>query len=330
MSHQTQSTGTNKFLVQNNISLANKNWFQTGGAARFFTAPRTPQQFADAIAYAKDMIVPMFLLGAGANVLISDEGFDGLVIQPQIKTISHQVIDDEYAQVTVGAGVAISDLIAYCLAHQLLGLEEFSGIPGTVGGAVYINLHYFHFFIADFLTSAQVVCARSGELKTVTHDWFAFGYNKSSLHEGNHYLVEATFLLKRVSAMEQAYARGRRDEIIRQRAQRYPTSHTCGSFFRNFHDHEVTIEDKGKKMVYIAYYLDKIGVKGQLRVGDAQVSYQHANMIVNVDRATSGDIVAVARKMQELVFDQFGIMPQPECRLIGFKEYPLHKDKKQW
>ncbi len=329
MPYKAQSTTTtNTILVQNNISLANKNWFATGGDARFFATPQTPQQFADAIAYAKHQSVSIFLLGAGANVLISDTGFDGLVIQPHIKTISHEMIDDEIANVTAGAGVAMPDLIEYCLAHQLLGLEEFSGIPGTVGGAVYINLHYFNFFIANFLINARVVCAKTGVLKTVASDWFNFGYNKSCLHDGGYYLVEATFRLKRASHLQAAYARGRCDEIMRQRAQRYPTSHTCGSFFRNFHDHEVTIEDKGKKMVYIAYYLDKIGVKGQLRVGGAQVSYQHANMIVNVDRATSTDIIAVARTMQELVYEQFGIMPHPECRLIGFKEYPLHKDKK--
>ena len=80
---------------------------------------------------------------------------------------------------------------------------------------------------------------------------------------------------------------------------------------------------QGKKLIYVAYYLDKIGVKGELTVGDAVVSYQHANMIINRGNATSADIIALARKMQELVFEKFGIIPQPECRLIGFKNYPL-------
>ncbi len=329
MRHEYQSDSHAPFPIQSNVPLADKNWFQTGGNARFFIAPETVQQFADAVAYAHDIRIPIFLLGAGANVLISDEGFDGLIVRPKLQSITHQIINESFAEVTAGAGVAIQGLITYCLDHQLLGLEVFSGIPGTVGGAVFINLHYFRFFIGDFLIRAQIVHAQTGALETVDRDWFAFSYDQSRLHDGTYYVVSATFRLKRVGKLETAYACGRRDEIIRQRASRYPTSRTCGSFFRNFHDHEVMIEDNGKKMVYVAYYLDKIGVKGQLRIGGAQVSYQHANMIVNTGNATSSDIIAVARSMQELVYEQFGIVPQPECRLVGFKTYPLRtmKDK---
>lgn len=330
MRYEQQLSSKLPSIIQIDVSLADKNWFQTGGSARFFSIPHTAQQFADAISYAHTLNLPIFLLGAGANVLVSDEGFDGLVIHPQIKDISIQVTNDDEAEVNAGAGVALHDLIEYCLDNQLLGLEEFSGIPGTVGGAVYINLHYFEFLIADFLLSAQVVDAQTGELQTVDRDWFSFGYNQSRLHEGKQYLVTATFRLKRAPVHEVSYARGRRYEIMRQRAARYPKSHTCGSFFRNFHDHEVTIEDNAKKMVYIAYYLDKIGVKGQLQIGGARVSYQHANMIVNQGETMSADIIAVARKMQELVLEQFGVLPQPECQLVGFKKYPLLtlKDKK--
>jgi len=324
--HQKQQTNQSlPSIIQTNVSLADKNWFQTGGAARFFAEPCTAEQFSAAIAYAYQVSIPIFLLGAGANLLISDAGFDGLVIHPQMKELSEHAVNDHEVELTAGAGVSLPDLIEYCLKHQLLGLEEFSGIPGTVGGAVYINLHYFEFLIADFLVAAQIVDAQTGELQTVDRDWFAFGYDQSRLQQGGYYLLSATFHLKRGSAHEISYARGRRYEIMRHRAARYPTSHTCGSFFRNFHDHEVTIEDNGKKMVYIAYYLDKIGVKGQLQIGGARVSYQHANMIVNQGNATSADIVAVARRMQELVLEQFGVLPQPECRLVGFEQYPLLK-----
>lgn len=316
-------------VIQTNVPLSEKNWFQTGGLARFFAVPATAQEFSDAVVYAHRLGLSVFLLGAGANVLVSDEGFDGLVIHPKLQELSITLINEKEVLLTAGAGVSLPLLIEYCLRHQVLGLEEFSGIPGTVGGAVYINLHYFEFLIADFLVSAQLIDAHTGELMVVDRDWFAFGYNRSRLQEGNHYVVAATFRLTRGSDQEIAYAQGRRHEIIRHRAARYPQSRTCGSFFRNFHDHEVFVEDNGKKMIYIAYYLDKIGVKGQLQIGGARVSYQHANMIVNTGDAMSADIIAVARRMQELVMEQFGILPQPECRLVGFKEYPLiqMKDK---
>ena len=101
--------------------------------------------------------------------------------------------------------------------------------------------------------------------------------------------------------------------------QKTPAAASLEIFMTN----EVTIESNGKKMIFVAYYLDKIGVKGALSVGDAIVSYQHANMLVNRGNATTQDIITLARTMQELVHKEFGIIPQPECRLIGFKEYPL-------
>ncbi len=310
-------------FITTNVSLQDKNWFKTGGAARYFAEPATAQEFQQALEFAHTYKLEIFVLGQGANILISDDGFDGLVIRPQLKQISHEPSDSNYEYLLAGAGWTMHDLIEYCLDHNLIGLEEFSGIPGTVGGSVYINLHYFEFLLEQFMVDATTIDKTTGELRTVATDWFNFGYDQSTLMNKEYYLVSARFKLKKVSDTETAYARGRRTEIIRHRAKRYPTSNTCGSFFRNFHEHEVTLTSSGKKMIFTAYYLDKIGVKGALRVGDAIVSYQHANMIVNLGKATSTDIINLARKMQQMVFEQFGIVPHAECQLIGFKEYPL-------
>jgi len=177
--------------------------------------------------------------------------------------------------------------------------------------------------LSRFLIHAQVIEKATGKLLTVGNDWFSFGYNTSKLHDKEHYLASATFKLKKVSTELAQHAKGRSEEMIRHRAQRYPTSHTCGSFFRNFSEDEV--RNTNKKLIYVAYYLDKLGVKGELSVGDAIVSYQHANMIVNKGNAKTQDIIDLAKSMQRMVYTEFGIIPQPECRLIGFKEYPLIK-----
>ncbi len=310
-------------LIQEKVTLADKNWFQTGGPARYFAEPTNDEQFVAALEFARCQNIPVFVLGQGANILISDDGFDGLVIRPQLKEIVHATGEDGSALIEVGAGWTMHDLIDYCLEHGLSGLEEFSGIPGTVGGSVYINLHYFQYLLQHFMVRAKVIEHHSGAIKIVDREWFNFGYDQSKLLDKEHYLLSATFALKKISPIDVAYAKGRRTEIIRHRASRYPTTHTCGSFFRNFHDHEVTYTSAGKKMMFVAYYLDKIGVKGALKVGGAQVSWQHANMLVNTGTATSKDLIQLARKMQELVFNQFQILPQPECQLIGFKEHPL-------
>lgn len=327
-------------LIHRNVPLADKNWFRTGGAAHYYAEPKTPQEFTAAITYAQQHQLPITVIGEGANMLISDAGVSGLMIRPALADIAVAPFDsaqgerplvvseiepyERYILVTAQAGVSMGQLIDVCMAQGALGLEEFSGIPGTVGGSVFINIHYFEFLLSNFIVSARVIDAQTGQIIEVDHTWFKFGYNYSTLHEQNYYLLDATFKLKRAtSPLDIAYAQGRSREIIRHRKARYPNSGTCGSFFRNFHDHEVTLESMGKKLIYVAYYLDKIGVKGALSSGDAVVSYQHANMLVNKGTATSNDLITLARTMQQKVFDQFGILPQPECRFIGFTEYPL-------
>ncbi len=171
------------------------------------------------------------------------------VVSPcnSIHEINSERSDNKSVLIKAGAGVTMDALIQYCLTNFILGLEEFSGIPGTVGGSVFINLHYFEFLLEQFVVCAEIINKKTGELKVVTQDWFAFGYDQSQLHAQDYYLVNATFKLARCTEFEAAYAQGRRTEIIRHRVKRYPSTNTCGSFFRNFHDHEVTLVSNGKK-----------------------------------------------------------------------------------
>ncbi len=324
--HQKTINAARDQLIASNVPLHDKNWFHTGGAAHYYAEPATAHDFSNAIAFAQQHAIPLIVLGAGANCLISDAGFDGLVIRPQLNTITTQATSHNNLLVTAGAGVNMPDLIDYCLAHNIIGLEEFSGIPGTVGGSVYINLHYFNFLLEHFLVNATIFDTLTNAIQKVDNSWFDFGYDYSKLHGKKQFLLDATFKLTKTCAIQAAYAQGRSHEIIRHRHARYPRTNTCGSFFRNFHDNEVTVTFNDKKMIYAAYYLDKVGVKGMLQVGAAKVSYQHANMIVNLGNATSTDIINLACAMQERVYNEFGIILQPECQLIGFDEYPLHQN----
>lgn len=313
-------------MIKENISLKNKTWFQTGGPAKFYTEPKNPEEFKQALEFATTNKQEIFILGRGANILVSDEGFDGLVIHPQLKDVTFDKKENGEVLVTAGAGTDFADLINTCFDNNVLGLEEFSGIPGTVGGAVFINLHFFKFLLSQFLVSATIIDKKNFKTFDVDQNWFNFGYNQSTLQDRNFYLLNATFKLKSANDLEVAYAKGRSHEIIRYRSWRYPSTHTCGSFFRNFHDSEVTLKSGNKKMIYVAYYLDKVNTKGSLQVGGAVVSHQHANMIVNSDNATTSDIVNLARTMQQKVFDEFGVLPKPECLLVGFKDYPLMRN----
>lgn len=307
--------------IQENISLKDKNWFKTGGEARYYCEPDSVEEYALAFEFAKEKDLEVFFLGTGANILISDEGFDGLVVHPA--NLEPELISNNL--VKASAGTVFQDVIDFCLDNNLIGLEDFSGIPGTVGGSTYINIHYFDFLLSDFLVYATVINKQTLEIENVNNDWFEFGYDKSKLFGGDYYLIDATFKVSIVDEIEAAYAKGRRDEIIKHRVRRYPNERTCGSFFRNFHDEEVDLEIGGKKMIFIAYYLDKVGVKGSLKVGNAIVSPRHANMIEAGEGSTSADIINLARKMQEMVKEEYGVVPKVECQLVGFKEWPLLK-----
>jgi len=312
-------------IIEEYISLADKNWFRTGGSARYFAQPTNAAEFKEALLFAKKYNLDVTVLGLGANVLISDDGIDGIVIKPAIRDITLVDEGNNKGCVKVGAGVTIHQLIEWCLEHNLIGLEEFSAIPGTVGGSVYNNLHYFEHSLSDFIISGEIIWKDTCKTEIVDKEWFGFGYDESRLHNDDSYLLYATFCLKKVNDFEVSFARGRRSEITRHRVKRYPMAFTCGCFFKNFDKDEVNLQVNGKKAVWVAYYLDKLGYKGALRAGDALVSPQHANMIIHTGKATSSDIIKLARKMQEGVKKEFGIIPQPECRLLGFKDYPLLK-----
>ncbi|HBS48202.1 TPA: UDP-N-acetylenolpyruvoylglucosamine reductase [Candidatus Dependentiae bacterium] len=323
--------------ILKNIPLHDKNWFQTGGPAKFFCEPQNENDFSKAVKFAAENNLKIFVLGEGANILISDNGFDGLVIHPKLSNITileqknlaafglNTKIDEQKKLVTAGAGVKIQDLINFTLENNLVGLEEFSGIPGTVGGSTYINIHFIDYFLSDFLVAGQIIEKDSGQTIWVDKNWFEFGYDQSKLQSGQYFLINAIFALNEVSPLQAAYCKGRSDETIRQRNRRYPTSNTCGSFFRNFHADEVKIEINAKKMIFVAYYLDKLGIKGELKVGNAIVSPKHANMIESLRGATSSDIVNLAVKMQEMVYKTYGIIPHAECVLVGFEKYPFLK-----
>lgn len=313
--------------ISENVPLHDKNWFKTGGPARFYCKPKTIDNFKEGLSFAHDKKLPLFVLGKGANILISDDGFDGLVIHPQLHEMRVLSCKNNDVLVQAQASASIDELIEFCLDNNAVGLEKFSCIPGTVGGSVFINIHYFEFHLSDFLVKGTVIDKETGEVKTVPASWFEFGYDDSTLRRNHNYLLtDATFKLQKSSETETAFARGRREEIIRHRVRRYPSTHTCGCFFRNLHKEELNmLHDAENKIEFVAHYLEKVGVKGELTCGNARVSEKHANMIVTSDNATSSDIIACAREMQERVYKTFGIMPQPECQLIGFKKYPLLK-----
>ncbi|MDQ1328767.1 MAG: UDP-N-acetylmuramate dehydrogenase, partial [Candidatus Poribacteria bacterium] len=215
--------------IKENVPLKPYMTFKIGGQARFFCEPSNSDEVIEAISFAKENKLPAFVLGLGANILVSDNGFNGLVIRQKNEAI---LVKDNI--ITAQAGVAVENLINTALAENLIGVEDFSGIPSSVGGALYINLHYFDAFIANFVRSAKVLDRETLKVQEVDSSWFNFNYDSSRLKtDKDHVLLEAHFDLKKVDDYTKHEAIGKSKEIIRTRKYKYPSEPSVGSIFQN-------------------------------------------------------------------------------------------------
>ncbi|HGE71133.1 TPA: UDP-N-acetylmuramate dehydrogenase [Candidatus Poribacteria bacterium] len=297
--------------ILENIPLKQYTTFKIGGPAKFFCEPKNKDEFISAFCYAKENNLPTFILGLGANVLFSDNGFNGLVIHQK-----NDKIDIKDNIVKAESGVVVENLINIALENNLLGVEDFSGIPSTIGGALYINLHYFEAFIADVVRSASILDKNTLEVKSVDQSWFNFGYDSSKLKTDKDYmLLDATLELKKVDDYSKYEALGKSKEIIRTRKYKYPSEPSVGSIFQN-----LTIQEQKQHNLptrSVAYLIDVCGLKGT-RVGDALLSHRHSNMIVNVGDAKAKDVIELADIIKEKVKERFGVDLRFEVQLIGF------------
>jgi len=297
--------------ILGNITLKPYTNFRIGGPARFFCEPKDAREITEALKFAGEKDLSFFILGLGANILVNDDGFPGLVIRPRN---DHIAVKDDI--INAGAGATIEELINTALGQNLIGLEDFSGIPSTVGGALYINLHYFDAFIGPFVKSALVLNKRTLETERVDQNWFRFGYDNSKLKADRGYiLLEADFALKKVDDYVKYEAIGKAKEIVRTRQRRYPSEPSVGSIFQNLKDEERDKYDLPTRSV--AFLIDVCGLKGQ-RAGDALLSPRHANMIVNTGDARAADVLELAEIIKQHVKEKFTVDLRFEMQLVGF------------
>ena len=252
--------------------------------------------------------MPYFLLGRGANILFGDKGFRGLVIRSEVGGI--EFLDD--VTVRAGAGVeTFPDLINATVARSLGGLHHFVGIPSTVGGALWQNLHFLSpaperertLFIEEFLESAEIL-TEEGELRTVSVDYFEFGYDESILQTKDDIVLSATFRLE-VRALEDL-RRVMRDNL-EWRDTRHPDLwlYPCvGSIFRK-------IDGIGAGRL-----IDECGLKGQTH-GAAGIFHKHANIIVNFGGATANEVCYLIDLARDTVAHETGYELVQEVTLVG-------------
>ena len=300
-------------LLKQNHPLAKFNTFGTGGRARLFAEVTTPQELADLVKEASGLDVPIFMLGGGSNVLISDNGYEGLIIRNAIKGMNV-----EGASVICGAGEDLQALIDFATEMSLTGLEFAAGIWGTVGGAIYGNAGAYGSEICNVLEWAEVV-DRQGDMRIEQAGYFDFVYRGSKLKKTHEFVTRAKFALQ---PGKKEAIKSRVEEILAIRNEKLPlTKPSAGCFFKNIPDPS---QEFGK--LSAGKLLEQVGAK-ETQYGQAAVFERHANILINSGSATSSDIRRLSQILKRKVKEKFGIELQEEIILLGeFEEEEVSSD----
>lgn len=269
--------------------------FRVGGPARFFVEAENIYDLKMALKIARQFDFPWFVLGRGTNILVSDEGFDGLVVRLG-SSFSRFLVEED--KIVSGAAVPLPELVWGALNHSLDGLSFAVGIPGSVGGAIKMNAGAFEKEIGP-LVNRVVVLDNSLELKSLNRFEITFGYRSSSIKE---IILEAELILK---PGDERKIKEQMEKNFRLRKKNQPQGcFSAGSVFKN---------PPGEK----AYRLiESVGAKG-LKIGEAMVSEKHANFIVNLGGARSADIFSLIEEVRERVWNKHNILLELEIELLG-------------
>ncbi len=285
--------------IQENIPLSRYSFTETGGPAQFLAFPKSLAELQDLLAAAEEEQLPITVIGNASNLIISDKGIKGLVI---ILTKMHQ-IKVAGDKVTAEAGARIIDTSFAAGKAGLSGLEFAAGIPGSVGGAVFMNAGAYGGETKDCLETATVL-TKDGQLKTYSNAELQFSYRHSLVQETKEIVVSAVFALKK----------GDREAILDEmnylnalRKYKQPLEYpSCGSVFKRPTGH------------FVGPMLIKAGLQGK-QIGGAQVSMKHAGFIVNKGGATATDYLNLIHYIQKTIKEKYGIDLHTEVRIIGDK-----------
>lgn len=272
--------------------------FRVGGPARFMVQPVSPAEIALLTARCREMDVPWFVMGNGSNLLVSDAGYDGLVIrlgQP------FSAISVNGREICAQTGVLLSRLSHQAARNGLAGLEFAAGIPGTLGGGLVMNAGAYDGELAQVVKTVTVL-DENGQIHTLSAAQMAFGYRTSTLQAGGMIALEAVLLLQ---PGEPKVLLQRIEELNRKRREKQPLEYaSAGSTFRR------------PAGYYAGKLIEEAGLKGAA-VGGAQVSEKHCGFIINTGTATAADIYDLCKKVQETVYRKFQVELDMEVRLLG-------------
>lgn len=290
--------------MREHVSLAPFTTWQVGGPARYFIEPSDVEQVQAALAWARERDVPWRAIGRGSNLLVADEGFDGLVVRLGNAFSQVRVTPEgAFGHVEAQAGVPCAQFVISCNQAGYGGLEPLVGVPGTVGGAVAMNASAHGKAVSEGFLEGRVLLG-DGRIETWPQEAFHFVYRHSRLHDEPVLFLDGAW---RLPAVDRDEARTRIRELQRWRNEKQPTNFPSGgSTFRN----------PGDGLPAAGAMIEQIGAKGR-RLGNAEVSEKHANFIVNRGGASAADINGLIVALQAEVEARFGVRLVPEVMGLG-------------
>lgn len=315
--------------VRENFVLASYTTLKVGGPARYLYIAQSRHDILRAVEAALQTQIPFHVLGGGSNTLISDKGFDGLLIilrnHPK-RPWRFEVLDSE--RMVVGeAGMPTGSFALHCAQRSLGGFEWMQGIPGTIGGAIYGNAGSFGKSMKEVVLSVEIldVSLPFPCVRVISNQECSFAYRDSVFKQTKKFIILSAVFSCVPGDPQQI--RERLGEYMQYRKEHQPLEHlSCASIFKNCRVEELDqnriekLPDIQNAMRYgfvsSGYLIEKVGCTG-MKVGNAMVSPKHANFIVNCSQATAQDIFELSEKVKEKVHERFGIELEREIQLVG-------------
>ncbi|MDO5416683.1 MAG: UDP-N-acetylmuramate dehydrogenase [Lachnospiraceae bacterium] len=287
-----------KEQVKQDEPMKNHTTFRVGGPAAYFVTPMGEEELRQVLAVCRRLESPWFILGNGSNLLVSDRGFDGVVIDME-KGFSG--IRTEGNQIDAEAGLLLSQIARRALESGLTGLEFAAGIPGTLGGAAVMNAGAYGSEMKDVLRQVRVMTPE-GEVREIPAQELELGYRTSSILKNGWIVLSAVFSLE---PGEPEKIRGRMDELAVARRSKQPLEYpSAGSTF------------KRPEGYFAGKLIQDAGLKG-FQVGGAQVSEKHSGFVINRGGAQASDVMELCRQVSERVKEQFGVALEMEVKTLG-------------
>ena len=286
--------------IKINEPMSKHTSFKTGGPAEIYITGKTIKQIQDVLKFSKQNNIKLYIIGNGSNLLVSDEGIKGIVLKIAVDNIE-TIESDLGVLVKAGAGVKIMALAQILKKDGITGFEELAGIPGTMGGANYMNAGAYGKELKDIIVSTKAINKETGEIETLKNEEQELKY-RSSIFKNRKYIIIETMLNLQKGIPEEIERK--MSNFSNQRKQKQPIEYpSAGSTFK-----------RGEKFI-TAKLIDECGLKGY-QIGGAQISEKHAGFIINKNNATSKDILDLIKYTKKKVFEKFGVQIEEEVEII--------------